>query len=194
MGENGDFEPKNYVFDASQWRCFDEIPISGIRGAFSAVTSTADANVATLELSREQVFRRSARSEQLRMRNTEHEFDVMLRRSAREQSRFEADAAIVQGDATLTDVGRRRGMFRLFISENAPNTGTFTPRFLKFAIHFVFEQVRAGFVDQMMPWLWEFVQRRQLDYSQQELLKEMLATVWPGNERYDEIERLKAML
>ena len=45
-----------------------------------------------------------------------------------------------------------------------------------------------------MPWLWEFVQRRQLDYQQQALLKEMLATVWPGNERYDEIERLKAML
>ena len=89
-------ETKNYVFEASQWRCFDEISVAGVqRAAFLVARSAADANVATLELSRDQALRRSARCEQLRLQSTEHEFDVMLRSPPREQSRFEADVAIV---------------------------------------------------------------------------------------------------
>ena len=53
-----------------------------------------------------------------------------------------------------------KNIFRLFISEREPDTGAFSPKFLKFAINFVFDQIRGGFVDQMMPWTWEFVQRR----------------------------------
>ena len=79
------FDTKNYVFEPSQWQCFDEIPIAGVqRSAFLVAKSAADANVATLELPREQMLRRSARCEQLRLQRTEHEFDVMLRRPLHE--------------------------------------------------------------------------------------------------------------